>query len=84
MADRDSRGGRRERGGVLDGRRWPAIRLETRDRRGSLRPVGALSMHTGAATMKETKGKPKKAAAPKPNASQPSTKGLPASPAKGK
>ena len=34
--------------------------------------------------MKETKGKLKKATAPKPNASQPSTKGLPASPAKGK
>ena len=34
--------------------------------------------------MKETKGKPKKATGPKPNASQPSTKGLPAAPAKGK
>ena len=34
--------------------------------------------------MKETKGKPKKAGTPKANASQPSTKGLPNPPAKGK
>ena len=38
----------------------------------------------GNSAMKETKGKPKKVGAPKPNASQPSTKGLPASPAKGR
>ena len=32
--------------------------------------------------MKESKGKSKKAAAPKPNASQPSQKGLPPTPGK--
>ena len=34
--------------------------------------------------MKESKGKLKKPGPPKPNASQPSTKGLPAAAAKGK
>ena len=44
----------------------------------------ALNLLTGESAMKETKGKPKKDAAPKPNASNPSVKGLTPAPAPGK
>jgi hypothetical protein len=43
-----------------------------------------MSLTQGSAEMKESKGKPKKAASPKTNASNPSLKGLPEGPAKPK
>ena len=48
------------------------------------RGAGALPLLTGDDAMKETKGKPKKETAPKPNASNPSVKGLAPAPAAGK
>jgi hypothetical protein len=43
-----------------------------------------MSLTQESAAMKESKGKPKKAATPKANASNPSLKGLPEGPAKPK
>ena len=63
----------------------PQTGLEGKAKRSvSKRPACALRLLTGDDAMKESKGKPKKDAGPKPNASNPSVKGLAPAPAAGK